>query len=87
MVSDRKMIIVNLKSNIIQLLCLQTGRRTNIENYLDKITDEVNLFVFTSTKLFCIEEIVPYYTSLTYFPFEENCPFGEKAIFYKKKLN
>ena len=41
MLSDSKILLVSLEGNMMQMLCLKTGDRKNIENYFDKITDKI----------------------------------------------
>ena len=77
--------MVSKEDNMINFVCLQTGTITEKEQEF-KCASDFRLFVFPETKLFCIEERVYCHMCLTYYPYDESCPFGNKRIHHSTPI-
>ena len=75
--SSCKILLLSPKHNTVKIYCLRTGKETEIQHKINELTNEITIHTFSETRMFCVEENIRHYIYLTYYPFDESCPFDQ----------
>ena len=85
--SSCKIMLLSVQHSIVKIYCLRTGRETEIQHKINELTEKIVIHTFSETRMFCIEENIHYYIYLTYYPYDEACPFGQEKIHFHSRTS